>query len=312
MRFLTDYTVVEFPKLGWKFDVYANLVEFTLPGWDIDITIRFYGVIIAFGFILAVLFGGRMAYKQKISLDKMLDVLIWGTIGGVVGARLYYVIFQWDSYKDNILSVFKIWEGGLAIYGGIIGGLLAAYFVCKKVDLSFVKLLDMAGISLLIGQGIGRWGNFTNQEAFGINTTLPWGMTSDKVEEYLEMNYSTLVSKGINVVPTEPVHPTFLYESIWCLLGFLALYIVYKKFRKFDGQLILGYGVIYGLERFFVEGLRTDSLYVGDTGIRISQILSLLIAILCFALSVVKYVQIYSKNMKTVKGYKEKKANDDN
>ena len=312
MKFLTDYTIVEFPKLGWKFDVYANLVEFTLPGWDIDITIRFYGVIIAFGFILAVLFGGRMAYKQKISLDKMLDVLIWGTIGGVVGARLYYVIFQWDSYKDNILSAFKIWEGGLAIYGGIIGGLLAAYFVCKKVDLSFVKLLDMAGISLLIGQGIGRWGNFTNQEAFGINTTLPWGMTSDKVEEYLEMNYSTLVSKGINIVPTEPVHPTFLYESIWCLLGFLALYIVYKKFRKFDGQLILGYGVIYGLERFFVEGLRTDSLYVGDTGIRISQILSLLIAILCFALSVVKYVQIYSKNMKTVKGYKEKKTNDDN
>ncbi|MCR4593499.1 MAG: prolipoprotein diacylglyceryl transferase [Clostridiales bacterium] len=312
MRFFTDYTAVEFPKLGWKFDIYSNLVEFTLPGWDIDIKIRFYGVIIAIGFILAVLFGGRMAYKQRISLDKMLDVLIWGTVGGVLGARIYYVIFQWDSYKDNILSVFKIWEGGLAIYGGIIGGLLAAYFVCKKVDLSFVKLLDMAGISLLIGQGIGRWGNFTNQEAFGINTDLPWGMTSKKIQEYLELNYSDLLSKGISIVPTEPVHPTFLYESIWCLLGFLALYIVYKKFRKFDGQLILGYGVIYGLERFFVEGLRTDSLYVGDTGIRISQILSLLIAILCLALSITKYVQIHRKNIKTVKEYKEKKTNDDN
>ena len=227
MKFFTDYTLVEFPKLGWKFDVYANLCEFTIPGWDIDITIRFYGVIIAFGFLLAVLFGGRAAYKWKLSLDKMVDVLIWGTIGGIIGARLYYVVFQWDSYKDNLLSIFKIWEGGLAIYGGIIGGLLAAYFVCKKVDLSFVKLLDLTAMSLLIGQGIGRWGNFTNQEAFGINTTLPWGMTSDKVQAYIEANQYNLSKNGISIVATDPVHPTFLYESIWCLFGFLVLFIIY-------------------------------------------------------------------------------------
>ena len=306
MKWFTDYTLVEFPKLGLDFNVYENLVEFTLPGWDIDITIKFYGVIIAFGFTLAVLFGGRMAYKWKMSIDKMLDVLIYGTIGGIIGARLYYVIFQWDSYKDDLLSVFKIWEGGLAIYGGIIGAFIAAYFVCKKVDLNFYKLLDLAGMSLLIGQGIGRWGNFTNQEAFGINTELPWGMTSEKISEYITTNYSEMASNGIRLDADMPVHPTFLYESIWCLLGFVILFIICQKYRKFDGQLILGYGILYGLERFFVEGLRTDSLYIGDTGIRASQLLSLGIAVSCTVLTVVRLVQIEKLNRDKVKEYKEK------
>lgn len=310
MRFLTDYTAVEFPKLGWKFDVYANLVEFTIPGWDIDVTIRFYGVIIAFGFILAVLFGGRMAYKWKMDLNKMLDVLLYGTVAGIIGARLYYVIFEWNSYKNDLLSVFKIWEGGLAIYGGIIGGILAAYFVCKKNGLNFLKLLDLFGMSVLIGQGIGRWGNFTNQEAFGTNTELPWGMWSEKVADYINVNYATLSANGIDMDSGSPVHPTFLYESIWCLLGFLILYIVCKRFRKFDGQLILGYGVIYGLERTVVEGLRTDSLYIAHTNIRVSQILSLLIAVLCLAITIAKFVQLHRRNVYKVNEYKEKKNAD--
>lgn len=310
MRFLTDYTAVEFPKLGWKFDVYANLVEFTIPGWDIDVTIRFYGVIIAFGFILAVLFGGRMAYKWKMDLNKMLDVLLYGTVAGIIGARLYYVIFEWNSYKNDLLSVFKIWEGGLAIYGGIIGGILAAYFVCKKNGLNFLKLLDLFGMSVLIGQGIGRWGNFTNQEAFGTNTDLPWGMWSEKVADYINVNYATLSANGIDMDSGSPVHPTFLYESVWCLLGFLILYIVCKRFRKFDGQLILGYGVIYGLERTVVEGLRTDSLYIANTNIRVSQILSLIIAVLCLVITIAKFVQIHRKNVYKVNEYKEKKNAD--
>lgn len=310
MRFLTDYTLVEFPKLGWKFNVYANLAEFTIPGWDIDVTIRFYGVIIAFGFILAVLFGGRMAYKWKMSLDKMLDVLLYGTVAGIIGARLYYVIFEWNSYKDDLLSIFKIWEGGLAIYGGIIGGIIAAYFVCKKNGLEFLKLLDLFGMSVLIGQGIGRWGNFTNQEAFGVNTDLPWGMWSEKVADYINVHYSTLVANGIEMDSSAPVHPTFLYESVWCLLGFLVLYIVCEHFRKFDGQLILGYGIIYGLERTVVEGLRTDSLYIGQTNIRISQVLSLTIAVLCLIITIVKFVQIHRRNVYKVNEYKEKKNAD--
>ena len=310
MRFLTDYTLVEFPKLGWKFDIYANLVEFTIPGWDIDVTIRFYGVIIAFGFILAVLFGGRMAYKWKMDLNKMLDVLLFGTVAGIIGAWLYYVAFEWDSYKNDLLSIFKIWEGGLAIYGGIIGGILAAYFVCKKNGLNFLKLLDLFGMSVLIGQGIGRWGNFTNQEAFGVNTELPWGMWSEKVSTYINLHYSELYSNGIVMDSSKPVHPTFLYESVWCLFGFLILYIVCKRFRKFDGQLILGYGVIYGLERAVVEGLRTDSLYIAHTNIRVSQVLSLLIAVLCLTITIIKFIQINRRNIYKVNEYKEKKNAD--
>lgn len=307
MRFLTGHTLVEFPKLGWELDVYENLVEFTLPGWDIDITIKFYGAIIAFGFLLAVLFGGRMAYKWKLSLDKMLDVLIWGTLGGIIGARLYYVAFEWNSYKDDLLSIFKIWEGGLAIYGGIIGALAVSYFVCKKIDLNFLKLLDLAGMSFLIGQGIGRWGNFTNQEAFGTNTDLPWGMTSEKISNYISTHYTQLSENGITMDAELPVHPTFLYESIWCIFGFVILFIVCQRFRKFDGQLILGYGIIYGLERAVVEGLRTDSLYIGSTHLRVSQVISLLLVACCTALTIAKFIQIKRDDENKVKQYKEQK-----
>lgn len=307
-QWLSGVTYVEFPKLDLGFDIYENLVEFTIPGWNIDITIKFYAVIIAFGFVLAVLFGGRMAYKWNMSIDKMLDVLIWGTISAIVGARLYYVAFEWDYYKDHLLEIPAIWNGGLAIYGGLIGGILAAYIVCKRVDLNFYKLLDLAGMSFLIGQGIGRWGNFTNQEAFGTNTTLPWGMTSEKIENYINLNYSELLQNGIEMDATEPVHPTFLYESVWCLLGFVILFIVCQKFRKFDGQLILGYGIIYGLERFVVEGLRTDSLYIGNSGIRVSQVISLILVLCCSVLTVVKLLEIKRRNEKKVKEYKEKNA----
>ena len=176
-----DFTVVEFPKLGWSFNVPSILADFTIPGINLHLTIHWYGVIIAFGFLLAVLLGGRMAYKWKMSLDKMVDVLIFGTFGGIIGARLFYVIFEWEQYKDHLLDIFKIWEGGMAIYGGIIGGLLAAWAVCHFNKLNFRNLLDIGAMSLLLAQGIGRWGNYMNQEAFGCNTDLPWGMTSSTV-----------------------------------------------------------------------------------------------------------------------------------
>ncbi len=290
MKWLTGYTEVFFPGLGWSFDVYDTLVE--IPFGDNTISIKFYGAIIAFGFTLAVLFGGRKAYVWKMSIDKMLDVLIWGTLGGIVGARAYYVIFEWDYFSNHPEEIVQIWNGGLAIYGGIIGALLAAYFVCKKVDLSFLKLLDLAGMSLLIGQGIGRWGNYTNQEAFGTNTTLPWGMTSEKVVAYINSHQAEFAQNGIEMNPDLPVHPTFLYESLWCLLGFVILYIVCQKFRKFDGQLFLGYGIIYGVERAIVEGLRTDSLYIGDTNLRVSQVLSMAIAGVCIVITIYKFAKL--------------------
>ena len=139
MKFLTDYTAVTFTGIDKVFNVYSTFVEFTLPVVNIDVSIKFYGLIIAFGFLLAVLFGGRMAYKWKIDLNKMLDVLLYGTIGGIVGARLYYVLFEWDYYSHHLSEIPKIWNGGLAIYGGLIGAILVAYFTCRKIDLNFLK-----------------------------------------------------------------------------------------------------------------------------------------------------------------------------
>lgn len=292
MKFLTDYTAVTFAGLDHTFNVYSTFVEFTLPIVNIDVSIKFYGLIIAFGFLLAVLFGGRVAYKWKIDLNKMLDVLLFGTIGGIIGARLYYVAFEWDYYSSHLAEIPQIWQGGLAIYGGLFGAIFAAYFTCRRIDLNFFKLLDMCGMSFLIGQGIGRWGNYANQEAFGTNTTMPWGMTSEKVVSYINANQTLFKEKGITVSADLPVHPTFLYESLWCIIGFFIIYYIYKNHYKFAGQLILCYGIIYGAERAVVEGFRTDSLYIANTDIRISQLLSGIIALLCLAILIAKLVEL--------------------
>ena len=270
-------------------------------------TVRWYGAIIAFGFLLAVLFGGRIAYKWKINLDKMIDVLLYGTIGGILGARLYYVAFKWDYYGQHLSEVFKIWEGGLAIYGGIIGGLLAAFIVCKAEKLNFFNLLDMASMSLLIGQGIGRWGNYANQEAFGSITNRNWGMMSDTVAEYISEHASYFGLGNVENVKQYIadndiyVHPTFFYESVWCLLGFLVLYIIMRKRRKFSGQLFLCYGVWYGFERMVVEGLRSDSLYIANTSIRVSQVLSAVLMLVSLVLLIALYVK-FSKHPKPIEG----------
>ncbi len=290
MQFLTDYTAVKFTGLDHIFNVYSTLCEFTVFGHEVSI--KFYGVIIAFGFLLAVLFGGRMAYKWKLDLNKMLDILLFGTIGGILGARLYYVAFEWDYYSRHLSEIPQIWEGGLAIYGGLIGGILAAFLVCRHNGLNFLKLLDLAGMSFLIGQGIGRWGNYANQEAFGTNTTMPWGMTSDKVARYISTHQSEFAEKGITMDASVPVHPTFLYESLWCIASFIIIYIICKKAYKFSGQLILCYGILYGAERAVVEGLRTDSLYIGTTSLRVSQVLSMVLVLICAAILIAKLVEL--------------------
>lgn len=290
MRFLTDYTAVRFTGIDHVFNVYSTFCEFSLFG--VDFSIKFYGVIIAFGFLLAVLFGGRMAYKWKLDLNKMLDILLFGTIGGILGARLYYVVFEWEYYSHHLAEIPQIWHGGLAIYGGLIGGIIGAYFTCRRNGLNFFKLLDLAGMSFLIGQGIGRWGNYANQEAFGTNTEGFLGMSSSKVTEYIYAHESEFLEKGISMDPALPVHPTFLYESIWCIFSFFVLYLICRKAYKFSGQLILGYGILYGLERTVVEGLRTDSLYIGSTSLRVSQVLSLVLAVCCLAVMIIKLVQL--------------------
>ena len=299
MTSMSDYTTVYFSWIERGFNIPSTLCEFSLFGNVISI--KFYGVIIAFGFILAALFGGRMAYKWRISLDKLLDVLIYGTLAGIIGARAYYVIFQWDYYKLHPAEIPQIWQGGLAIYGGVIGGLLAALVVCKVRKINALNLLDMGGISLLIGQCIGRWGNFMNQEAFGTNTDAPWGMWSKKIASSIIQDGELLAEKGITMDPYKPVHPTFLYESLWCLIGFVILYIIYKRCRKFSGQLFLGYGAWYGLGRMIIEGFRTDSLYIGSTTVRVSQVVSGVLMLVCLVLFIIFTVK-YTKHPKPIEG----------
>ncbi len=296
---MSDYTVVYFTGMDRGLSVPSVLAEFSIFG--IDISIKWYGAIIAFGFLLAVLFGGRMAYKWKMNLDKMVDVLIYGTLAGIVGARLYYVFSKWDYYGEHLSEIPKIWEGGLAIYGGLIAGVVAAYVVCRARKMNFWNLLDIAVMSFLIGQGIGRWGNFTNQEAFGTNTDLPWGMWSQKIADDITSRQSFFAEKGIEMDASLPVHPTFLYESVSCLVGFLVLYIICRKARKFSGQIALCYGVWYGVERTIVEGLRTDSLYIAGTTVRTSQVLSAALAVVCAVLLVIFLIK-YTKHPKPIDG----------
>lgn len=271
---MSNITHVYFDGLGINFDLPS--VAFSVFGYEV----HWYGVIIAFGFALAVLYGGRMAYKWKMSLDGMTDVLIWGTLFGIVCARLYYVAFEWDYYSVHLNEIPAIWNGGIAIYGGIIGALIGAYIGCKVGKVNFLNLLDLGALGLLIGQGIGRWGNFFNQEAFGTNTdTALFRMWSPKIRDTLQASADLLASKGIEVDPNTAVHPTFLYESVWCLLSFVVLHIVVTKFRSFKGEVFMLYGVLYGAERMIVEGMRTDSLYIGSTTIRVSQLLSAIIVV---------------------------------
>ncbi|MCL2023585.1 MAG: prolipoprotein diacylglyceryl transferase [Oscillospiraceae bacterium] len=246
--------------------------------------LRWYAVLIGLGVILAVLFGGRQVWqgflqsptlqryslpKWQADLDGIIDVFLGGLVCGIFGARLYYAAFQWEHFSGNPWRILHFQEGGLAIYGGLIGGILGGFVVCKWRKISFRKLLDLCGMSFLIGQGIGRWGNFANQEAFGVNTDLPWGMKSGKTAAFL------LQRPQEGVDPFGFVHPTFLYESLWCLLGFCLLFIVFRKAYRFHGQMFLCYGVWYGAGRFVLEGMRTDSLMWGDY--RVSQIISALL-----------------------------------
>ncbi|MGN1124205.1 MAG: prolipoprotein diacylglyceryl transferase [Eubacterium sp.] len=284
---MSNYTRVYFEGLGIDFDLPS--VAFSIGSYDV----HWYGIIIAFGFALAVLYGGRMAYKWRMSLDGMTDVLIWGTIFGIICARAYYVIFEWSYYKDHLAEIPQIWNGGIAIYGGIIGAIIGAWIGCKIGKINFPNLLDLGALGLLIGQGIGRWGNFFNQEAFGTNTsTAPFRMWSLKIHDTLEASSQLLAEKGIEVNPDMPVHPTFLYESVWCILGFFILNYIVHKHRHFKGEIFMLYGVWYGLERVIVEGMRTDSLYIANTTLRVSQLLSMIIVavfLIAYIVCFVKY-----------------------
>ena len=251
---------ISFPGLGID-EFPLKKVAFSLFGRDVV----WYGIIISIGILLAVAY---VCYRAKndegIKIDDVFDYAIYLVFFGIIGARLYYVIMEFDSYKGNtigqtLMNVIAIWEGGLAIYGGIIAGAIALVCVSLYKRINVLRAFDMIAPSVMIGQILGRWGNFFNAEAYGGQTTLPWRMGIRAPGE----------SQAIYV------HPTFLYESLWNLIGFILINIFYRK-KRYNGQIVLMYITWYGFGRMFIEGLRTDSLYVGD--FRISQV----VAFLCF------------------------------
>lgn len=272
---------VSFPGLGLDFEV--NRVAFSIG----DLPVYWYGILIALGFILAILYVSRRAKEFGVDADRMLDVILGGAIGGIVGARAYYVILQWDYYGQNLSQIFNTRSGGMAIYGGLIGGVLIGLLMCKIRRVKFMPALDLVVGGFLIGQGIGRWGNFVNIEAFGANTSLPWGMSSSVITDYLTQHEAELEAIGMDIDPNMPVHPTFLYESLWCLLGF-AFIAWYTRRRKFDGELTLLYMMWYGAGRAVIEGLRTDSLMIPGTLLRASQVLAAAMVVVAAIIWIVK------------------------
>lgn len=265
-----ETTTVSFPGMGLEFEV--NRVAFHLG----SLPVYWYGILIALGFVLAIMYVNRRAKEFGVDADRMLDVILGGAIGGIVGARTYYVLLQWDYYGQNLDQIFNTRSGGMAIYGGLIGGVLIGLLMCKIRKVKMLPALDVVSGGFLIGQCIGRWGNFVNVEAFGGNTSLPWGMASPNITAYLSAHEAELEAIGMNIDPNMPVHPTFLYESLWCLLGF-AFLAWYTRRRKFDGEMILLYAIWYGAGRAVIEGLRTDSLMIPNTSLRASQVLAIVL-----------------------------------
>ncbi len=256
---------ISFPGLGLEFNI--NPVAFSIGSKGI----YWYALIIVTGFLLATYYGMKRADKLGADKEKILDALLIAVPVAIICARVYYVIFEFDRYRDNLIEVFYIWEGGIAIYGAIIGALLSFIIYAKVTKTELLPMLDIGALGLMIGQSIGRWGNFVNGEAYGAPTDLPWRM----------------------VVNGTLAHPTFLYESLWNALGFAILHF-YSKRRKFKGEIFFLYVAWYGFGRFFIEGLRTDSLYILNTGIRISQ----LIGGLAFIVSIIVLIILYKNGGK--------------
>ena len=257
--------IIDFAGLGLKINPPAG---FSIGSFEV----RFYGLIIALGLVLAVVYSLRRREQFGLSEDDLLDGVLWIAPFAIVCARLYYCAFEWERYADNPISILYIWEGGIAIYGAVIGAAIGVVLHCKVFKkISVLATLDLVSLGFMIGQMLGRWGNFFNREAHG-------GVT----DSFLRMGLiNPLTGTG------EYYHPTFLYESLWNLIGFIAIHFLSKK-RKYDGQVALMYVAWYGLGRCFIEGLRTDSLWWGN--FRVSQVLA---AASCLAAVIVLIVMAF-------------------
>ncbi|MCD8375800.1 MAG: prolipoprotein diacylglyceryl transferase [Oscillospiraceae bacterium] len=274
--------VITFPGLGLEFTVNPVLLSIT----D-SFGVHWYGAIIAAGFLLAVLWCCRQCRHFGIRQEHLVDMLYFALPIGIIGARLYYVAFEFRSTYyvkgdplATLVKIVRVWDGGLAIYGGILFAVLTAIVYCRVRKLPFFAIADISAMGLLIGQCVGRWGNFVNVEAFGSVTDVAWRMAGPNVASYL-LNTGQVDADTAQAIidGTLGVHPTFFYESMWNLLGFLLIALVLRPRRRFDGQMFFCYIAWYGLGRFWIEGLRTDSLYIPGTALRVSQLLALLSAL---------------------------------
>ena len=266
---VSKFTKISFPALGLELD---PVKEFALFGMNV----RLYGIVIAVGLLLAVIYGLKRSKQFGLKEDDILDGVLGIVPFAIICARAYYCLFSWSDYAANPIKVLYIWEGGLAIYGGVIGAVIGVLVFCVIKKVKPAAVLDMVLLAFLIGQFIGRWGNFFNREAFGAET-----------ESFFRMG---LFNK--NTQSYEYYHPTFLYESLWNLVGFVILHFLSKK-RQYDGQIALGYMLWYGLGRTFIEGLRMDSLYIG--AFRVSQLLA---AASCFIAATILVINAFRKHDK--------------
>lgn len=272
-------THIHFPHLG----IYLDNVGKSISIFGFEIA--YYGIIIGIGMLSGILMAVYEAKRTKQNPEHYYDLALYAIVMAIVGARLYYVAFSWDSYKDDLMGIFRLREGGLAIYGGVIAAVITAYVFARVKKLSFPQIADTAGLGLILGQIIGRWGNFFNREAFGEYTDGIFAMrlpldavrTSDVTKEMLE-HLQTI--EGVTYIQ---VHPTFLYESFWNL-GVLILLLLYRKHKQYEGQIFLMYLLGYGIGRFWIEGLRTDQLLIPGLGLPVSQVLAAVLVIVAIGM----------------------------
>ena len=266
---------LSFPALGISLNI--DRVAFSIG----PVTVYWYGIIVVTGIILGYFYASYRSGEFDIKRDTLSDYVIYAVVGGIIGARIYYVAFSWDYYKLHPEKIIAVWEGGIAIYGGIIGAVIVILIMSKLYKQNPIDIMDCCAGGLVLGQAIGRWGNFVNIEAFGANTNSAFGMTSPVITDYLTRNMEKLALNGIIVDPMTPVHPTFLYESVWNFAAFVIIVLFTGK-RKFKGEVTLLYFGLYGLGRSWIEGLRTDSLMWGS--FRVSQVLAIILTVSSFAL----------------------------
>lgn len=277
---------IRFPHLGIEI---ASLGKgITIGGF----TIAFYGMIIAFGMVMGYLMTAFQAKRTGQEPDLYLDLALWDIVFAVIGARIYYVVFSWDYYKDNLLQIFNTRGGGLAIYGGVIAGVITTIIFGKVRKQNFFQLLDTACIGLITGQIIGRWGNFCNREAFGGYTNGLFAMQLKQSDVAASNLTHSVLKHAVEIDGTRyiQVHPTFLYESFWNI-GVLIILLLFTKHRKYNGQIFLIYLLGYGLGRAWIEGLRTDQLIFFGTGVAVSQVLSGVLVVASAAILIYRFVK---------------------